>query len=499
MSDESTRPDPPLDRGELRRRAAGGAALLAGRGALILVVGVGANIALARLLDPRDFGILALGMTLVALGAGLAEGGLGAALIRREEQPSGRELRAVNGLQLAVTLAVALLTLAVAAPFGTDGLVVAAMVAALPVTVLRTPSVIVLERDLRFREIATVDVVEALGFYVVALAAVGAGAGLWGVAGATLLRAAVGTTLMIRLGPIGPVRPRWSWPDVRPLVGFGARMQGVAIASIVRDQLFNAAVAIVAGVAALGIWNLVYRILRVPHTVFATAGRVSYPTMARVIGSGGPVGPVVDRAVATLSLATGAVLITIVAVAPALPAIVGPEWGDVPETLLWAGLALSVGGAVWVIVTSYFFAAGEPGTVLRALLVHSAIWFAIALPLVGTVGIWTIGVGSLAGTVVSGLYLSRRALAHSGAHVVRSVAAPVALSAAGIGVAWWIASSGDASALAVLLGAAAGELLLLGGLALLRRPLLRDTRGLAGDALGDLLGRRHPGAAGGAS
>src|SRR5207248_929994 len=104
-----------------------------------------------------------------------AEGGFGAALIRRETRPDRAELEAINGVQLTVTVAGAGLVAAAAAPFGHDGLVVAAMVASLPILALRTPSVIVLERDLQYRVIATADVVEALAYYLWALGAVAAG------------------------------------------------------------------------------------------------------------------------------------------------------------------------------------------------------------------------------------------------------------------------------------------------------------------------------------
>ena len=72
---------------DVRGRAASGAALLGARGALIYALGIVANLALARLLVPRDFGLVALGTVLVVLGTYLAIGGLGAALIRREQSP----------------------------------------------------------------------------------------------------------------------------------------------------------------------------------------------------------------------------------------------------------------------------------------------------------------------------------------------------------------------------------------------------------------------------
>src|SRR5436189_2028578 len=140
---------------EVRSRVATGGALLGARGALIYALAIGANLVLARLLVPRVFGLVTLGAVILAAGTFLGEAGSGAALIRREEPPERVELESINGLQLAVTLAIAIVCVGVAVPFGRDGFVLAVMAASLPISVLRLPSVVVLERDLRYRAIAT--------------------------------------------------------------------------------------------------------------------------------------------------------------------------------------------------------------------------------------------------------------------------------------------------------------------------------------------------------
>jgi O-antigen/teichoic acid export membrane protein len=486
MEDPPPRPtDPagPIGRAELRRRVTEGTALLTARSALILAVGLGANIALARLLTPREFGVVALGMALVLLGTGLTEGGLGASLIRRGEEPAPRELAAVNGVQLALTVVLALLATAVAAPFGDEGLAVAAMVATLPLTILRTPSVIVLERRLRYRTIATVDLTEALVFYAVALIAVGAGLGIWGVVVAVAVRAVAGTATMIRLGPLGVVRPRWSWADVRPLIGFGARMQGVNVAAAVRHQVLNLGIVLIAGVAALGVWSLAWRILQVPYSVFGTVGRIAYPTLSRLRAEGGDVRPFLERGVALLALANGVVLVAIAGFAPALPVLVGSAWNDVPETLLWATVALALNAPVWVLTTSWFFAAGEPGTVLRALALHTLLWFGVAFPLLDTVGVPVIALAWVAAGAGTGVYLARRTSAGTGARVAASLFRPALATLAGIGGGWAVAAAAEPDILRGLLGAAAGEAILVLGVAALRPALLRETRGLLADAV----------------
>ena len=461
---------------ELRRRATGGALLLGARGMLIQILGVGANIVLARLLVPRDFGLVALGTVVLVFGAYLAESGLGAALVRRPERPTRRQLEAVTGAQLSFGTALAFTAAAAAGgAFGRDGLVVAVMVATLPVTLLKSPTHIVLERKLEYRVIATVDVIEALSFYAWAVTTVALGMGVWGMATGMAVRAVAGAGAMASLGPLGLVRPRWDWQTVRPLMRFGAKMQAVTVGAMARDQGMNVAVAAIAGVATLGVWNLAWRTLQVPSMLFATVGRVTYPAMSRLLGAGEDPRPVIERGIATVCVATALVLVAIVGFAPALPVLVGDAWADVPEALLWASLALLLGGPATVVTFGYLFAVDAVGTAVRFQLTATATWFAVTLPLLPELGAPAIGIGWAAGGALSTALIARTGRRRTGAHYVRSLAAPTLLAVVGGAAGWAIAKSGGETLLAGLAGAAAGELCVVGGLALVRWSLLRDT------------------------
>ncbi len=465
----------PLAGPELRRRATGAALLLGARGAFILVLGLGANVLLARLLVPRDFGIVALGTVLLTLGGYLVDGGLGAALIRRPDPPTKSELEAVNGAQLAATGGVALACAAASIPFGRDGLVVAVMVAALPITILRAPSVILLERRLEYRPLATVDVVEAISFYVWAVSTVALGMGVWGMASGMIVRAVAGTAVMTRMGPVGLLRPRWSWSVVRPLLSFGAKVQVVVVVAIVREQGLNVAVAAIAGVGALGVWNLAWRVLQVPFTLFAAVGRIAYPAMSRLLAAGEDPRPVIERGLATVAVATAFILVGIVSFAPALPTLVGRAWGDVPATLLWSSLAMIVGAPTYVVIVGHLYAADDVGTVVRAVLAQTMCWFAVSLPLISSIGPPAIGLGWVAGAAVNAVILARQAIRRTAAAVGASLAAPTGIAILAGALGWLTASAGTETVLRGLLGAAVGELVLVGGLTLVRRALLRDT------------------------
>lgn len=464
----------PLAADELRRRATSGAALLAARGALILGLGVGANIALARLLEPRDFGVVALGSVLIVLGGYLTQGGLGAALVRRTEPPTQRELEAVNGLQLAATVLLAVVFAAIALPFGRDGLVVATMLATLPISILRAPAVVVLERSLSYSAIAKVDVLEAVAFYAWALGTVALGFGVWGMASAMAVRALVGTGAMVVLGPLGLVRPRWSWAVARPLLGFGAKLQAISLVAIARDQGLNLAVAAIAGVATLGIWNLAFRVLQAPSMVFATVGRVSYPAMSRLLDAGRDPRSTIERGVATLTAISSVAAVAIAGFAPALPSLVGDAWKGVPATLAWSCAAFVIGAPIYIMTVGYLYAADRVGEVLRSMTAYAAVWLAVALPLLPSLGAPAIGLGWIAASIVNVVHLSWRTHRLAGTSLAINFLPPALIAAAAGGAGWAIATAGRESVLHGVLGAAVAEIVLIGGLALVRRALLRD-------------------------
>lgn len=107
-----------LPRGEVRRRALDGVFYLTSSSIANIFLGFLASLALARMLTPSDFGIIAIGSSAVLIGGALADGGLGAGMIRRPQPPTRDELRTINGIQLALALAICLPAAGIALSLG---------------------------------------------------------------------------------------------------------------------------------------------------------------------------------------------------------------------------------------------------------------------------------------------------------------------------------------------------------------------------------------------
>jgi PST family polysaccharide transporter len=329
-----------LPRHELRRRAFAGVFVAFSGGLLNLILAFGGNLALARLLTPHDFGVVAVGSTVILIASAFADGGLGAALIRRPEPPLPSELRTLTGIQLVVLTAAAALIAVVAAPIGTIGEVTALMVFAMPITSLQTAGRLVLSRSLRLRSIFVVDAVGLTTFYLWAISMVAFfGLGVWGLASAGIARAVAGTLGMAVAPAGGLYRPTFERVrELRETLAFGIRFQATWLVSMLREQGLNATTGVIAGVTTLGLWSLGQRLMLMPLLLQEAIGRVVFPTMAHVLAAGDEVKPLIERT-ARLSGTCFALLVSaFVAVAPAfVPLVFGEKWSDVSLVLPGGG------------------------------------------------------------------------------------------------------------------------------------------------------------------
>jgi O-antigen/teichoic acid export membrane protein len=160
--------------------------------------------------------------------------------------------------------------------------------------------------------------------------------------------------------------------------------------------------------------------------------------------------------------------------APALiPAAFGARWGDAAAVLPWAAFGLLVAGPVSTAASGLLYARNRFGIPLRAVLAHTVAWFAVALPLIPSLGAEALGIGWCAGALVDVLILGR-ALASEGVRVVRPCCAPVVAGLAVGAVGWLVASSVRPPALGLVASLICVELLYLLAMSLVRRGVLID-------------------------
>jgi O-antigen/teichoic acid export membrane protein len=466
-----------LSRSELRRRASAGLFVLTSQSVVNLVLAFAGNIVLARLLLPRDFGLVAIGLTVMTFAQAISDGGLGSGLIRRPLAPSREELRTVLAFQLAMTAALGLLAAALAANFE-SGLLVAVMMLALPLAAFQTPGRVVLDRQLRYERLAVADLAGVAAHYAWAITGVVAGYGVWALGTATIVRPLVTSALVLHLSGVGFLRPSLAAAaSIRSLFGFGVRFQGVSFAIVCRDQGLNAVTGAIGGVSTLGLWSFANRLMQMPMLFFQALWRVSFPAMSQLLAAKHDPAPLIQRSIALSATTSALMLSTFAAAVPELvPAVFGEAWREAGAVMTWACFALLVGGPVSVSTVGYLYAVNRPGAVLRAAGLYAAVWIGVAAALLPSVGVAAVGVGWLAGSFVDALVLGLAARRLSGAAIVRPLAAPLIIGALS-GLAGLAASTRVDGVLAAGAGAGVALALCATGLFLVNRALFLETLG----------------------
>jgi O-antigen/teichoic acid export membrane protein len=483
-----------LARDVLKRRVASGVFFVGSWGVVNLVVGFLGSIALARMLEPRDFGIVAVGLTVTMFATAVSDGGIGSGLIRREQDPTEAELRTALGLQLSLTATLAGAAAIVASLFGTTGLIVVFMMLALPIAAFQAPARVLLTRAVRLREVATVEGIAMLAYYVWAVGGVLSGLGVWALATGVVFKAFVSSLGMIAITGGRPTPPSLRGiRDLRPVIAFGVRFQGVSFAGLVREQGLNAGVGLIGGVATLGVFSLARRLLELPVLMFEPLHRVSFPFMTHVLAAREDPARLIERGVAISAAASGLVLSATAAAAPELvPGLFGEQWRDAGLIVPWICAALLVAGPLSVAAVGYLYALGEPSVVLRAIVLHTTALFAVAFSLLPFVGPAAIGMGSLAGAIVDAAIMIHAISTRTTARPFRTLF-PVLVIAGAAGLAGTALSSAAGHGLpAAAAGALVAGGIYVSALAIFRMETVRDVARLLRQASRSSFSREEP-------
>jgi len=246
-----------------------------------------ASVALARLLDPKDLGVIALAMVVVLFVDIFKEMGTGAAIIQRRDV-SQSLLSSVffANVGFGVTLAG---IVAVGAPLTSRMLDNPSVVPVLQfigldlaISSFGNIQQALLRRGLAFRRLVTVTLSGVAVSAVVSVALAAAGVGVWSIVAGTLAGSVTSVVVSWRLSAWRPSMT-FRWSELSGIAGFSLNLTAF---NFVNFFLVNADKVIVAralGVRALGIYSLAQRLLMYPiYSIGTVLQEVLFPTFARM-------------------------------------------------------------------------------------------------------------------------------------------------------------------------------------------------------------------------
>jgi PST family polysaccharide transporter len=233
----------------------------------------------ARLLTPEDYGLVGMAAIYLGLITLLSEFGLGTAVLAVREL-SVEQLNQLNGVAVLLGLASLLASCAVAIPLGHFfrasqlPLVVVAMSTTFVVASFKTVPLALLQRDLRFRALALIDLTQAV---ILAISMIGlalAGFRFWTLVCGAVVGAVVSTAAVLRLRHL-PL----AWPRLKSLTPAITLSFNVLVSRLCWYISANTDFLVagrILGKAALGFYNVGWTLASVPvDKVTALVGQVT--------------------------------------------------------------------------------------------------------------------------------------------------------------------------------------------------------------------------------
>lgn len=266
----------------------GGKATIAAQ-AFSVLLNLASVVVLSRLLTPADFGLIAMVTALTGLATMFRDAGLSIPTIQREsvshEQVSN--LFWINvALSFALMLAIAALAPAIASFYGEARLteICLAVAAIFFLGGLGIQHQALLRRQMRFRELARIQIVSSALGLTAAVAAALAGAGYWALAVQMATTEAVNLSLTWLYCRWLPGRPRRT-EGTRSMVTFGGYMTFLGIFSYLGRNADNVFVGHYLGSQAVGLYSKAYGLLMLPiQQISAPIAAVAMPVLSRLQG-----------------------------------------------------------------------------------------------------------------------------------------------------------------------------------------------------------------------
>lgn len=354
MAEEVTLGD--VDLTTVRARTLSGIVTLVSRSFVLQFVATGGFLLLSIFLGRPEIGLFIAVNDLVSILGYFSDIGLAASLVQKKEKVTLNDLRTTFTLQQAIVI-VLIITAFIGSSWlfsyynivGDGVWLFYALLVAFFLASLKTIPSVILERQVNFQVIASVEVIETLVFYGVAVLLAWQGSGVLAYAWAVLIRGVVGTAMIYLLSPwkIGFAVSRSS---LKSLLGFGLPYQFNSLLAVVKDRFVNIILWRIIGADGVGIIGWAQTWAQKPlRFLMDNVTRVTFPSFSRLQDHPEELKRSIERTLFFISLVTFPTLAGIAMVAPELVLII-PRYSKWQVGLL--PLSLFCFSAAWACVST---------------------------------------------------------------------------------------------------------------------------------------------------
>ncbi|MBB3087068.1 lipopolysaccharide biosynthesis protein [Geodermatophilus sabuli] len=329
------------------------------------------TLVMARLLVPEDFGVVSVGLAIVAFLEVALDLGVGSALVYEQERGITPRVQTAFTLNLGIaavcTLAGVLAAPAVAEVFDVDdtNLLRVLFLYFLLRGLVQVPDA-VLRRDLAFRRRALVEVSRAVARGAVSVPLAVAGAGPWALVVGILASEGLGVVLTWWATRFFPTF-RLDTAVARTLLGFGTAVLTLKILGAVLENADYYIVGAKLGPYDLGIYTLAYRVPEIVlANVFWIFSSVAFSIYSRARSDdASELGTVATRALQLITLFAFPAGVGVAVVSmPLTVALLGWEWEDAAGPMFFVALSMAA-SSIGYASGDVFPAVGRPGLLIK--------------------------------------------------------------------------------------------------------------------------------------
>ena len=350
-----------LDVNDLKRRSIHGSVVnLASQGVRMLIL-LGSQVVLARLLFPSDFGLLAMVTPVISFILVFNDVGLSQAIVQRpilvQDQVSAL-FWANFGISLALACVVALIAPAAAFAYrepNVFGLMVVLSIL-IPISTLGANPSALLSRQMQFGTIACIEILATLASAAITILCASYHWSYWALVAGQFANAIVGNAMVWTLTGWLPSRPKWVqsvWDDLK----FGGNILGANLATFLIAYGDNIIVGLMTGDVALGLYDRSYRLVVGPlGQMSAPISRMALPLLSRLIDRPDAYRSAYFKMLrAVLLLTTPGILVCITSGGAVIRVVLGNHWSDAAPVFSWVcvgGLASGIyASASWLFIS----------------------------------------------------------------------------------------------------------------------------------------------------
>lgn len=309
--------------------------LITGSGIQVLLK-IGVLAILARLVSPKEFGVVGLALIIVEFSKMFTQMGVGPAIVQRTEIED-RHLR--TGFTLSILMGIffscllLLLAPVLANFFRMPGLTPVLRVISL-VFLVDSSTLIgqaLLQRNMRFKTSASIELISyTLGYGGIGIFLGYLGWGVWALVAAHIFQALLHAILLVLVQPF-PKRPGFDPEAFKELLHFGGGMTLGRLGNFLAVQGDNIVVGRTLGAVALGIYGRAYQFMVMPAGLFGNAlDKALFPAMAKVQEDKQKLGKAYLTGVSMIALVSIPLSIAMFFLAPEIVLILlGPKWIEV--------------------------------------------------------------------------------------------------------------------------------------------------------------------------